>query len=216
MKTVIITGANSGLGYECAKNILSTETEYFIIMACRNPEKAEEAKAALISETGNKNIEVMGLDLSSLQSVRNFAKDFDNATLPPLYGIVCNAGIAGFHAGKTVEGYELIFGTNHLGHFMLTNLLLPRLIDNGRIVIVSSDMHNPPWGSITYPGAKILADPENGLNNKYPLSKLCNLYFAYELSRKLAKIQKPITVNGFNPGLLTDTNRELFSAIAPS
>ena len=205
MKTVIITGANSGLGFECAKNILSTETEYFIIMACRNPEKAEEAKSALIRETGNKNVEVMGLDLSSLQSIRSFAKDFANASLPPFFGIVCNAGIASTHTGKTVDGYELVFGTNHLGHFLLTTLLLPRLMDNGRIVIVSSDMHNPP-GGITYPGAKILADPENGLSNKYPLSKLCNLYFAYELSRKLAQMQKPITVNSFNPGLMTDTN----------
>ena len=138
MKTVIITGANSGLGFECAKNILSTATEYFIIMACRNPGKAEEAKYALIRETGNKNVEVMGLDLSSLQSIRSFAKDFDNASLPPLFGIVCNAGIAGTHTGKTVEGYELIFGTNHLGHFLLTNLLLPSVMDNGRVVIVSS------------------------------------------------------------------------------
>ncbi|OCT16395.1 glucose dehydrogenase [Paenibacillus pectinilyticus] len=205
MKTVIITGANSGLGFECARNILLTGTEYFVVMACRNPDKAQAAKTALMNETGNNNVEVMGLDLSSLQSVRDFAKNFMNSSLPPLYGIVCNAGIAGTHIGQTVDGYELIFGTNHLGHFLLTALLIPNVMDNGRIVIVSSDMHNPP-GGISYPGANILADPENGLSNRYPLSKLCNLYFAYELSRKLEHMQKPITVNTFNPGLLTETN----------
>ena len=205
MKTVIITGANSGLGFECAKNILSTEPEYFIVMACRNPEKAEVAKSALILETGNKNVEVMALDLSSLQSIRSFTKNFDKASLPPLYGVVCNAGIASTQTGKTADGYELIFGTNHLGHFLLTTLLIPRIEDKGRIVIVSSDMHNPP-GGITYPGSKILSDPENGLNTKYFLSKLCNLYFTYELSRRLAKMQKPITVNAINPGFIPETN----------
>jgi NAD(P)-dependent dehydrogenase (short-subunit alcohol dehydrogenase family) len=205
MKTIIITGANSGLGFECAKNILLAGSEYYILMACRNPEKAEQAKMALIDETGNKNVQVMELDLTSLLSVRSFIANYKNAQYPPLFGLVCNAGIAGNHIGLTAEGHELIFGTNHLGHFLLTNLLLPSIMDRGRIVIVSSDMHNPP-GGLTYPGAKTLANPGNQLGNKYPLSKLCNLYFTYELSKRLSQMGKQITVNAFNPGLLTDTN----------
>ncbi|WNY25211.1 SDR family NAD(P)-dependent oxidoreductase [Methanolapillus millepedarum] len=207
MNTVVITGANSGLGYECAKNILMSGGEYHIVMACRDSEKARVAQTALVNETGadSKNIHVMELDLSSLQSVRDFSKEFMARSLPPLYAVVCNAGIAGTRSGKTVDGYELVFGTNHLGHFLLTNLLLPSFTEKGRIAVVSSDMHNPP-GGISYPGANVLADPEADIGNRYPLSKLCNLYFTYALSRKLADLKKPITVNALNPGLMPETN----------
>lgn len=205
MKTIIITGANSGLGFECAKNILLDGPDYYIVMACRNLKKAKEAKMALIDETKNRNVQVMELDLSSLVSVKRFVTNFRSAQYPPLFGLVCNAGIAGNHVGLTAEGHELIFGTNHLGHFLLTNLLLPSIMDSGRIAIVSSDMHNPP-GGLTYPGGKTLADPDNQLGNKYPQSKLCNLYFTYELSKRLRQLGKQITVNAFNPGLLTSTN----------
>ena len=206
MKTIIITGANSGLGFECAKNILSENSDYFIIMACRDVEKSEKAKQELIEKTKNENVQVMELDLSSFDSVRKFVNDFKNMQYPPLYGIVCNAGIANNNSGTTKEGFELIFGTNHLGHFLLTNLLLPFVTDDGRITVVSSDMHNPPSGGLTYPGVEALADPDSEINNRYSQSKLCNLYFTYELAKKLGKIGSNITVNAFNPGLLIDTN----------
>ena len=205
MKTIIITGANSGVGFECAKNILLAGSEYYIVMACRNSEKAEKAKMELINETGNKNIQVMELNLASLLSVKSFITFFKNAQHPPLFGLVCNAGISGNHKGLTAEGHELIFGTNHLGHFLLTTLLLPSIMGSGRIVMVSSDMHNPPGGLI-YPGPKMLASPDNQLGNKYSQSKLCILYFTYELSKRLSQMKKKITVNAFNPGLITNTN----------
>ena len=205
MKTVIITGANSGLGYECAKNILLAGDEYNIVMACRNPKKAEEAKMKLVDETKNKNIHVLELDLASLLSVKGFITNLKSTQLPPIFGLVCNAGISGIHKGITAEGYELIFGTNHLGHFLLANLLLPSIEEGGRIVVVSSDMHNPPGGLI-YPGAKSLANPDNQMDNKYPQSKLCNIYFTYELSKRLSQMERQITVNTFNPGLITETN----------
>jgi len=212
MKTIIITGANSGLGYECAKNILLAGAEYYVVMACRNPKKAEEAKMTLIDETKNKNISVLELELSSFLSIKSFITKLKNAQLPPIFGLVCNAGISGNHRGVTAEGYELIFGTNHLGHFLLTNLLLPSIEDGGRIAIVSSDMHNPPGGLI-YPGAKTLASPDNQIANPnnqigsiYPQSKLCNIYFTYELSKRLSQMDRHITVNAFNPGLLIETN----------
>ena len=205
MKTVIITGANSGLGFECAKNILLESQDYFIVMACRSIEKAEKAKSELIEITKNENISVMQLNLSSLNSVREFAKDYEKAQYPPLFGIVCNAGISNSNGGTTEDGFDMIFGTNHLGHFLLTTLLLPLIKGDGRITVVSSDMHNPPNG-LTYPGVEVLADPDSEINDKYSQSKLCNLYFTYELTGKLSEIGENITVNAFNPGLLTDTN----------
>jgi NAD(P)-dependent dehydrogenase (short-subunit alcohol dehydrogenase family) len=205
MKTIIITGANSGLGFECAKNILLGNSDYFVIMACRNTEKAEKAKEELIEKTKNKNVSVMELDLSSFDSVRKFVNDFKTINCLPLYGIVCNAGV-GSAEGITKDGFEIIFGTNHLGHFLLTNLLLPLVADNGRIIVVSSDMHNPPQAGFTYPGVEALAYPDSEVNNRYSQSKLCNLYFTYELVKKLDQIGSNITVNAFNPDLIINTN----------
>ena len=205
MKTIIITGANSGLGFECAKNILLESQDYFIIMACRDREKAEKAKAELIKMTKNENIAVMELNLSSFSSIRKFVDDFKKTQYLPLFGVVCNAGISNSNTGVTEDGFDMIFGTNHLGHFLLTALLLPLIADKGRIAVVSSDMHNPPNG-ISYAGAEELAFPGSKINDKYSQSKLCNLYFTYELAGKLTKIGENITINAFNPGLLTDTN----------
>ena len=92
-KTIIITGGNSGLGYECAKNIAKTNKENFIVLACRNSEKTKAAVNSLIKETENYNITAFEIDLSSLESVRNFVRIFLNSKFPPLYAIVCNAGL---------------------------------------------------------------------------------------------------------------------------
>lgn len=205
LKTIIITGANSGLGFSCAKNIALTSAEYRIILACRDLEKAERAKKELINETGNQNIICMELNLSSLKAVRGFVHSFISTQLTPLYGIVCNAGISGFNPGITEDGFEQTFGVNHLAHFLLTNLLLPHMSDQGRIAVVSSDMHNMP--GMTWPGVKALLYPSTDCDqNRYSLSKLCNLYFTYELARELDQTGRQITVNAFNPGLMTDTN----------
>lgn len=205
-KTIIITGANSGLGFACAKNIALASAEYRIILACRDLEKAEQAKNDLIKDTGNQNIICMELNLSSLESVRGFVKSVLTTQQTPLFGLVCNAGIGGRNQGLTDDGFELMFGVNHLAHFLLTNLLIPHISDQGRIAVVSSDMHNPPQG-ITWPGVKELQYPSGNCNeNSYCLSKLCNLYFTYELARELERVGRKITVNAFNPGLMTNTN----------
>lgn len=204
-KTIIITGANSGLGFSCAMNIAKASLEYQIILACRDSEKAEQAKELIVQETGNQNIRPMELDLSSLKSVRRFVESVVSAQLTPVYGLVCNAGLG--DGGITKDSFELTFGVNHLGHFLLTNLLLPFMSEPGRIAIVSSDMHNPP-GGLTWPGVKELIYPNKNLGSskRYSLSKLCNLYFTYELSRILKQTGRNITVNAFNPGLMTNTN----------
>ncbi len=208
-KTIIITGANSGLGFECARNIAAASPEYRIILACRSMEKAERAQNDIIHSSGNSNIVPMELDVSSLASVRAFVKQFREQGFSALDGLVCNAGITGMNTGQTTEGFDVVFATNHLGHFLLTNLLLPIMKPNARIVSVSSDMHSPPGPTLTWPGAEILAYPKSdwqGLRNRYSYSKLCNLYFTYELSGRLTRIGSAITANALNPGLMTDTN----------
>ena len=130
--------------------------------------------------------------------------------LPYLYGLVCNA-IAG-SAGKTQytdDGFELTFGTGHLGHFLLTNLLLKNMQNAGRIVFVSSDQHNPPKfiSKINYTDALELAYPKsNNHTTRYSGTKLCNLYCTYEMAERIkAETTKNITVNAFNPAFMADT-----------
>lgn len=211
-KTVIITGGNSGLGYQCAKNIAKSNPNYHILLACRNIKKADTATEMLKSETGNPNISTMELDLASLSSIRMFYDTFSKANLPPLYAVVCNAGIsAGGVPGETYtkDGYEMIFGVSHLGHFLLTNLLLNLMGKIGRIVFVSSDMHNPPPFfrlKLVYDNAKAISSHGPGML-QYCTSKLCNIYCSYEMARLIAtQIDRQITVNAFNPGAMSDTN----------
>ncbi len=208
LKTVIITGANSGLGLECARNIARASKDYQIILACRNKEKAEAAKRDIIKTTQNDNIVAMELDVSSMQSVRSFVQEFKMSAYALLYALVCNAGISGFKesvGGKSNDGFEQLFATNYLGHFLLCVSLLPIMEKDARIAMVSSDMHNPP-GGVTWPGAASLAHSALPNNVLYSLSKLCSLYFTYELAARLKAAHSNISINAFNPGLMTDTN----------
>lgn len=93
-RTVIVTGGNTGLGYQAAKAIASSDAGYYVVLACRDTPRGDAAAAAMRSETGSPHITSMPLDLASLDSVRAFAESFSDADLPPLYGIVCNAGIS--------------------------------------------------------------------------------------------------------------------------
>ena len=222
IKTVIITGGNTGLGYGCAKEIASNNTgDWHIILACRNPEKAAGAVKRLVAETGNEHIEAMALDLASLVSVRQFAKDFAARPLPPLHSMVCNAGLQVVSGTTyTKDGFETTFGVNHLGHFLLVNLLLKELKSPARIVFVSSDAHDPskktPLPVPVLEDAELLAHPKPDAKKassgtigrtRYTTSKLCNILCAYELSRRLQAEQKDqeITVNVFNPSMMAGT-----------
>lgn len=226
-KTVIVTGANNGLGYYCAKAIAKSGQDWHIIIASRNLSRVEEAVRTLIAETEYPYIEGMALDLASLTSVRQFVQNFTDRERSPLQAIVCNAGIQIVSDTLyTEDGFEMTFGVNHLGHFLLVNLLLPQMRDRvasalpnrSRIVFVSSDTHDPDANTgmpdPQYQEAKFLAFPVNNDNSadiantgrrRYTTSKLCNILFAYELSRRLQKQQLDITVNVFNPGLMLDT-----------
>jgi NAD(P)-dependent dehydrogenase (short-subunit alcohol dehydrogenase family) len=209
-KTFIITGGNSGLGYQCAKHIAAKNPDNHVVIASRNVEKSEEAAATITRETENPHIYALPLNLASLNSVREFCKDLEESGLPPLYGLVCNA-ITGY-SGKvqyTEDGFEKTFATGHLGHFLLANLLLRNMQDGGRIVFVSSDQHNPPRfiGKIRYTDAMELACPQNsGHTLRYSATKLCNIYCAYEMAERItSETDRQITVNAFNPAFMADT-----------
>ena len=203
MRTVIITGGNSGLGFETAKKIAKNK-EYQVILACRNPEKAEEAVGKIKEETGNENILSMRLDTASLASVRAFAAEYESRDLGKVYALLLNAGINGMNSGMTEDGIELVFQTNHLGHFLLANLMLPHMEPDGKIFATSSDMHDSPMGKMVWEGTEALAHPADGEKNRlsYSFSKLCNLYFVYELARRLEAEGSGIRVNAFNPGMM--------------
>ena len=201
-RTYVITGGNSGLGFETARKI--AEKGYSVILACRNMEKGNEAAEKIIAETGNPSVRAEQLDLASLTSVRAFVKRLKGV---PVYGLDNNAGVSGMKTGTTEDGYDVVFQSNHLGHFLLTNLLLEQIDDDGFILNISSDMHNPPYGELIWKGADILAHPsEEMMRERYYYSKLCNLYFTYELNRRLKAEGRHITVAALNPGFMGETN----------
>ena len=214
MQEIIITGADSGLGLATAKHLLMKD--YGVVMACRNLSKANGAKQELERETGNKNIAVRQLDLASLKSVR----DFVDKTINSPYGLICNAGIQYSQPTQfTKDGFELTFGVNILGHFLLTNLLLAKFHDLSRIDIVSSAAHDSRvsgkrFGEPAFTSPELLAHPVyrsqtdwNKLGNtRYVTSKLCALFFTYRLNSLLCRKNRTNTfVNAFNPGLMAGT-----------
>ena len=221
MKTVIITGGNSGLGYYCALKLVQNP-EWYVVIACRDRIKAQQAVDRIKASTNSQQIETLPLDLASFDSIRAFAKKFGDYDLPPLKAVVCNAGVQFIQRQTyTKDGFDTTFAVNHLGHFLLVNLLLKQLTAPARIIFVSSDTHDsnkttgmpaPYWRDpqlMAHPEQDpVLKDKSIGIKGRtaYTTSKLCNVLCAYELSRRLRKSvtteSQPITVNVFNPGLM--------------
>ncbi|MGM0898275.1 MAG: oxidoreductase [Bacillota bacterium] len=179
-KTAIITGANSGLGLETAK--VFTRLGARVILAVRDIEKGKAAEQEIAEESPQAIVEVMKLDLSDLDSVRDFAETFISR-FDSLDLLINNAGVMTPPYAKTKDGFELQFGSNHLGHFALTGLLLPLLLqtENSRVVTLSSLAHRNTAidfdnldGSKGYKAMKF-----------YGQSKLANLMFATELDKRL-------------------------------
>ena len=210
LKTIIITGCSNGLGLETLKKIAKNFKKYRIIMACRNISKTNSIKEQIEKETQNKNLIVMELDTSSLESVQKFVNNYKNSSYGKIYSLVCNAGIGGNNIGTSKDGYDIIFATNHLGHFLLVNSLVPLMEENGRIIMVSSDMHDPPKEMIKnnfeWLGTEKIAKPDDELaksNIRYSYSKLCNLYFTYEFKKRMK--DKKILINAYTPGFIPET-----------
>jgi len=179
-KVIIVTGANSGLGYETSLALASRGAQ--VIMACRNPAKAERAKQQILYKHPNSTVELRTLDLADLNSVRSFAEDFAR-DYQKLDILINNAGLMAIPYLKTRDGFEMQFGVNHLGHFALTGLLLRNLLSTAgsRVVSISSFMHK--MGHMNFQDL----NSENGYERweAYSQSKLANLLFCYELDRKL-------------------------------
>jgi NAD(P)-dependent dehydrogenase (short-subunit alcohol dehydrogenase family) len=186
-KIVIVTGANSGIGYEAARALARKGAN--VIMACRSLEKGEAAVAQIRRENLQGDVILRQLDLADLSSVRNFADEF-LAEYKQLNILINNAGVMAIPYRKTKDGFEMQFGTNHLGHFALTGLLFELLKNtpNSRVVTVSSYAHIV--GKINFDDLNSEKSYQKWL--AYGQSKLANLLFAYELQRRSAK-------NGDNP-----------------
>lgn len=224
-ETILLTGANHGLGYATARSLARDGTRT-IVMAGRDLPDLERAAGRIRAETGSLSLLPMQLDLASLDSVRAFAGELRSRALPPLKGILCNAGISKPSvAERSPDGYEITFATNHLGHFLLVHLLLNDLQPPARILFVSSGTHDPrrargPMQPPRYLRAEWLAYPERDPDlpaddevaggQAYASSKLCNVLCAYEMGRRLeasglSTPERPVTANAFNPGLMTGT-----------
>jgi NAD(P)-dependent dehydrogenase (short-subunit alcohol dehydrogenase family) len=210
--TAIVTGANAGLGLACARALLELDPAWHVVLAVRDPRRGHEA-AADLTEPGR--CSVIELDLASLASVSAFPQRYDRAQLPPLRAVVCNAGIQLTRAARLSEDrIELTFAVNHLGHFALVRALRERLSAPARVVIVSSDTHDPNRSTgmpapryasaaeLAQPSAQSVSSSSTEGRRRYTTSKLCNVLFAYELDRRLGEGSGGIAVNAFNPGLM--------------
>lgn len=234
--SIVVTGASAGLGLAVSGEL--AKAGYRVILGCRSVSRGEAAVAAILDGTPDADLEVVEMDLASLASVRSAAKKIvQDESLLPLHGLVCNAGVQVVSGiTRSLDGYELTFATNHLGHFELIRLLLDHVGDGGRIALVSSQVHQGPRQAMGFPAphwdhpAK-LADPDvSTLDDsahagrvRYATSKLANLYTTYELARRLAG--RKIAVNAFDPGLMPETGldrdwpqwtRRIYHAMAPA
>jgi NAD(P)-dependent dehydrogenase (short-subunit alcohol dehydrogenase family) len=190
-RTAIVTGGNSGIGFHTARQLAAHGAR--VVMACRNLDAARSAAAAMRAGDA---VTVAKLDLSSAASVRNFAEVWDG----PLHLLVNNAGVmAPPKLSMTEDGFEKQFGTNHLGHFVLTGLLLPALIESGagRVVTVASVAHHGGTEDVLEGN---LGGPYNA-QQAYSNSKLANLLFAMELHRELTAHELPVTSTAAHPGV---------------
>jgi retinol dehydrogenase 12 len=181
-RTFLVTGGNTGIGRATASALARDGARVYI--ASRSPQRGEAAVTAIRAATGNDSVSLLSLDLASLASVRECAAAF-LALDEPLHVLVNNAGVGG-QRGVTVDGFEMHFGVNHLGHFALTQLLLERLKASGqgaRIVNVSSEAHYAAHG-IDFDALRRRTASFTG-QREYAVSKLCNVLFASELARRL-------------------------------
>jgi retinol dehydrogenase-12 len=192
-RVCIITGANSGIGKATALGLARLGGT--VVLACRDPERGEAARQEIVTETNNPEVSAALVDLSSLESVRTFAGNFQKK-FPQLHVLVNNAGVYLSKRIVTVDGFESTLTTNHLAHFLLTNLLLDELKANApsRIVNVSSNAHGS--GHIDF--GNLQGERKYSGMSSYAQSKLANVLFTYELARRLDGTG--VTVNCVHPG----------------
>lgn len=210
--TAIITGATSGIGAETARVLAKRGAR--LVLPARSLKAAEETRGRILAEVPEAEVIVMGMDLSSMDSVRRFVVDFESLNLP-LNILINNAGKFSYEHGVSEDGVEMTFATNYLGHFLLTKMVLRKMIETaeesgieGRIVNVSSSIHTWFSGDIL-PYLSII-NTKNMHNTKreydgtraYAASKLANVLHTKELARRLKKMEAKVTVNCVHPGIV--------------
>ncbi|MBC7760234.1 MAG: SDR family NAD(P)-dependent oxidoreductase [Candidatus Saccharibacteria bacterium] len=184
--TVIVTGANSGIGLEAARVFAAKGAH--VVFAVRDEKKGQAARASVTGST-----EVRPLDLADVGSVREFAADWTGG----IHLLINNAGVLVPPFGLTKDGFELQFGINHLGHFALTNLLLPHI--TGRVVTVASGAHRS--GTIDFDDLNWATRRYGGGSGAYEQSKLANLLFTLELQRRLEASGSSVIATAAHPGM---------------
>lgn len=197
-KIIIVTGGNSGLGYESVKALAMKGAE--VVLASRTMDKGEQAKSEIVKDLPGAKINVMELDLADLDSVRSFAASF-RKKYKQLDVLLNNAGIMMSPYFKTKDGFEAQLGTNHLGHFALTGLLMDQLAkaSGSRIVNVSSGAHKN--GKMDFDNLQFEDGEGYSPMKAYGRSKLSNLLFTYELQRKLEAGGKDMIATAAHPGI---------------
>ena len=207
-KVAIVTGANSGIGYDTARALAQKGAQ--VVMACRNLQKGHQAAAQIGDKNPRGSVQVMPLDLADLDSVRSFAAAF-KAKYDQLDLLINNAGIMMVPYGKTAQDFETHIGVNHLGHFALTGLLFDLLkeMPGSRVVTVSSAYHR--LGQIDFDDLHC-EKKAYGRQTAYGQSKLANLLFTYELQRKVDAAGLEMLSVAAHPGW-TDTNLQQHSSV---
>uniref|UniRef100_A0A914CWX8 Uncharacterized protein n=1 Tax=Acrobeloides nanus TaxID=290746 RepID=A0A914CWX8_9BILA len=209
-KTILITGATTGIGRETTRALVLKGAH--VVMANRNKQLSEEFRDELYKEAEHAKIDIIQLELSSLQSIREAANEFLSNNWP-LHVLILNAGVVWVTSKTTTEGYESTFGINHLGHFYLTYLLLDKLRESApsRLVIVSSKLHANTGiksnAALPEKLATLIPPPDTSTFNLglslYAYSKLCNVLFALKFHR--LEHENGINVYVLHPGVIPGT-----------
>jgi NAD(P)-dependent dehydrogenase (short-subunit alcohol dehydrogenase family) len=195
-RVVLITGANSGIGLEAAVSLAELGAE--VVITARDLAKGEAAQGEVLARTGART-HLVHLDLADLTSVRRCAAEVIDR-FPQLHVLVCNAGLTLSTRSETAQGLEYLFGVNHLGHFLLVDLLRRHLVESApaRIVVVSSDMHRIAYRGLAFDDLQ--STKRYVSYDVYGKSKLANILFARELARRLDGTG--VSVNAMHPGLV--------------
>ncbi|KAL4784753.1 NAD(P)-binding protein [Aspergillus varians] len=217
--SILITGGTAGLGYHCALALARKYPNHRITVASRS--NNDDAAGSINRATGQKNVQYMRLDLSTLSQVRLFAKQWAENNNPPITHLLFNAGLQfPREVTYTDDGFEKTFAINHLGHALLFSLLIPHLAQTARIVVTASGTHDPAQKTgmpdAKYTSAEELAHPTGQAVNtngrqRYTTSKLVNIVWTYALERRLADLRadsthrRNWTVAAFDPGLVPGT-----------
>jgi NAD(P)-dependent dehydrogenase (short-subunit alcohol dehydrogenase family) len=221
MKTVIITGASAGIGH-AAGSALAAQPDWHVVLACRNEAKASSVLREIEQTHPGAQVSVAPLDLFSLASVRALPARLTQMELPPIHGLILNAGGINMKAKAlefTEDGFERTFQLNFLGHFLLANLMMDHLAPTARVIFVSSDLHDPAatkMGKFAPPCYGPVEDLAYGRGSaaklrpmaRYGTAKLYTMMTAYELARRMKDSNGDsggITVNSWSPGVIPTT-----------